>query len=92
MGIKVGDGTHHWNDLLYTAIAGQIQSDLSQNNPLANDYIKNKSTRYLINEGANGSSPYATEKYVDDNGGKIDNITVNSGEPLPIINKTVNFI
>lgn len=47
------------------------------------------STSDLINDG-DGTSDFATESYVDQNGGKIDVIQVNS-TALPISNKTVNI-
>lgn len=43
----------------------------------------------LTNDG-DGESPYATQDYVDDNGGKIDIIKVNN-TALPISDKTVNI-
>ena len=55
----------------------QEQSDLSETDNQSETFIKNKSTRYLLNEGEDGTSKYATEKYVKDNGGKIDSISVN---------------
>lgn len=41
-------------------------------------------------DGTNNNSPFATQKYVQDNGGKIDKIQVNSVDQ-PIVNKTVNL-
>lgn len=46
-------------------------------------------TSGLTNDG-DGESPFATEAYVADNGGKIDVIQVN-GTPQTITNKTVNI-
>lgn len=46
-------------------------------------------TSDLTNDG-DGTSPFATEEYVDENGGKIDVIKVNDSA-LPITNKTVNI-
>ena len=47
------------------------------------------STSDLTNDG-DGESPFATEDYVDENGGKIDHIQVN-GTPQTITNKTVDL-
>lgn len=68
----------------------QKQSDLSQNDASQVDFVNNKSTKYLLNEGEDGSSPYATEDYVIKNGGKIDSISVN-GEEQIINNKNVEI-
>lgn len=46
-------------------------------------------TSELINDG-NGQSPFATEDYVEQNGGKIDKILLNDNEQQ-INNKTVNL-
>lgn len=46
-------------------------------------------TSDLTNDG-DGESPFATEEYVDENGGKIDVIQVN-GTPQTITSKTVNI-
>lgn len=46
-------------------------------------------TSELINDG-DGESPFATEDYVEQNGGKIDKIQKN-GTDLPINNKVVNI-
>lgn len=48
------------------------------------------STSDLTNDGEDGTSPYATEEYVDENGGKIDVIKVN-GAAQTITNKTVDI-
>lgn len=48
------------------------------------------STSDLTNNGEDGTSKFATEAYVDQNGGKIDKIKVNNVEQ-PITNKTVNI-
>ena len=47
-------------------------------------------TSDLTNDGEDGTSPYATEDYVDENGGKIDKIEVNGVEQT-ITNKTVDI-
>lgn len=49
-----------------------------------------KKTSQLKNDG-DGSSKFATESYVNDNGGKIDDIKVN-GDSQTITNKSVNII
>lgn len=46
-------------------------------------------TSDLTNDG-NGLSPYATQQYVQENGGKIDVIKAN-GVTQPIVNKTVDL-
>ncbi len=43
-----------------------------------------------LNNDGDGQSPFATEDYVDLNGGKIDTIEVN-GTAQPIVNKTVDI-
>ena len=50
----------------------QEQSDLAETNTSSETFVKNKSTKYLENEGEDGSSPYATEKYVDEHSAPID--------------------
>lgn len=44
----------------------QIQSDLSEINPTNEAFVKNKSTKYLINDGEDGTSIYATQKWTQD--------------------------
>ena len=44
----------------------QEQTDLGETNPQSEKYVQNKSTKHLQNEGADGSSPYATEQFVKD--------------------------
>ncbi len=41
----------------------QIQSDLSEINPTNEAFVKNKSTKYLVNDGEDGTSIYATQKW-----------------------------
>ena len=41
----------------------QIQSDLSEINPANEAFVKNKSTKYLVNDGEDGTSVYATQKW-----------------------------
>ncbi len=71
-----------------------LQSKITEENKLDYNLIENapKNTSDLNNNGEDGSSPYATQKWVLDNEieGKIDVITKN-GEELPIIDKTVNI-
>lgn len=62
--IKYGDGVTHWNELPYQETA---QSDLADNNSVNLSYVKNKSTKYLINDG-DGISPYVTNKDLNDRG------------------------
>lgn len=50
----------------------QEQSDLAETNTSSETFVKNKSTKYLENEGKDGSSPYATEKYVDEHSVSAD--------------------
>lgn len=66
------------------------QSDFAEDDDSKDTFIKNKSTKYLENEGADGTSPYATEDYVDKNGGKIDKIIINDKEQ-EIKDKKVSF-
>ena len=44
----------------------QIQSDLSKIDPADEAFVKNKSTKYLVNDGENGTSAYATQKWTQD--------------------------
>lgn len=53
------------------------------------DVIVPTATSELTNDG-DGNSNFATETYVQQNGGKIDVINVNNS-PLPITNKAVNI-
>lgn len=50
----------------------QEQSDLAETDTSSETFVKNKSTKYLENEGDDGSSPYATEKYVDEHSVSAD--------------------
>lgn len=71
-----------------------VQSDWNQTTTTADDFIKNKPTKLsdFTNDGdGTANSKYATEKYVDENGGKIDSISVN-GTPQTIDeNKNVDL-
>lgn len=44
----------------------QIQSDLSKTDPADEAFVKNKSTKYLVNDGEDGKSIYATQKWTQD--------------------------
>lgn len=48
-------------------------------------------TSDLTNDGEDGTSPYATEDYVDNNGGKIDSISVNGTAQTIDANKNVDI-
>ena len=56
----------------------QEQADLGETNPQSEKYVQNKSTKYLRNEGADGTSPYATESFVGD---VLSNISDKIGVP-----------
>lgn len=68
-----------------------VQSDWNQSNASADDFIKNKPTKTsdFTNDG-DGTSNFATESYVQLNGGKIDTISVN-GTQQTITNKNVDI-
>lgn len=71
-----------------------LQSKITEENKLDYNLLENEPTKTseFTNNGEDGSSPYATQKWVLDNEieGKIDKITRN-GEELSIIDKTVNI-
>lgn len=69
-----------------------VQSDWAQSVASADDFIKNKPTNTsdFINDG-DGQSPFATEAYVEENGGKIDSISVNNVPQTIDANKNVNI-
>lgn len=82
------------NEITSVDISGftQIQADWNQEDTTSEAYIKNKPTKLsqFENDG-NGTSPFATEAYVEENGGKIDSISLNDVN-LPIdSNKNVNI-
>ena len=93
-------GTH--NTLQFKNVNGEVvneielsgfvqeQSDLAELDSTKETFVKGKSTKNLLNEGEDGSSPYATQKFVSENGGKIDTVSVD-GEQQEIINKNVNI-
>lgn len=49
----------------------QEQSDLAETDNQKETFVKGKSTKNLLNEGEDGSSPYATEQFVLDNAGGV---------------------
>lgn len=48
----------------------QEQADLAETDTDAETYVRNKYTRYLVNDGEDGTSPYATQDYVTN----VDNL------------------
>lgn len=44
----------------------QVQSDLSETISTNDAFVKNKSTKYLVNDGEDGKSRYATQKWTQD--------------------------
>ena len=68
----------------------QEQSDMAETDDTKETFVKNKSTKYLQNEGEDGSSPYATQEFVRQNGGKIDSFSIN-GVQVEIKNKNVDI-
>lgn len=93
--VSVGWSETEHNELEFKNLAGEVvaqlelspfvqeQADLAEDDPNEESFVRNKSTKYLQNEGEDGSSPYATQQYVEENGGKIDSISVN-GVTQPI--------
>lgn len=65
------------------ATFSQVQADMSEEDEENVAFIKNKSTQYLKNEGEDGTSPFATKKYVEEHGGKINKLFVNGEEVAP---------
>lgn len=65
------------------ATFSQVQADMAEEDEENVSFIKNKSTRHLKNEGEDGTSPFATEKYVEEHGGKINKLFVNGEEVAP---------
>lgn len=61
----------------------QEQVDLGEPDSTKETFVKGKKTSNLVNDGEDGTSPYATENFVKRNGGKIDSISVN-GTPQKI--------
>lgn len=68
----------------------QEQSDLAEVDETSETFVKGKQTSNLLNDGEDGSSPYATKDWVSKNAGKIDSISVN-GKQQPIRDKNVNL-
>lgn len=69
----------------------QAQSDLGETDQTAETFVKGKKTSNLLNDGEDGTSPFATQKWTQDNAGKIDSISVN-GKNIPADkNKNVNL-
>ena len=77
------------NEMIFTARDGtqlaevdlntfqQEQSDLAEEDVSSETFVKNKSTKYLKNEGEDGSSKYTTEKEVE---AKWDEFNLANGE------------
>lgn len=75
-GVQWKDGVD--NTLQFTNLAGEVkdeinlgefvqeQADLAETDDTKETFVKNKSTKYLENEGEDGTSPYATVQYVND--------------------------
>ena len=75
--LKIGDGVHHWNEL-----------DLANQQEF--DEIISRIDHLRVIDLVDGAD-YATKEYVDENGGKINTISVN-GEPQQIDqNKNVDI-
>lgn len=69
----------------------QEQSDLGETDVSRETFVKGKKTSNLLNDGEDGTSPFATQKWTQDNAGKIDSISVN-GKNIPADkNKNVNL-
>lgn len=75
-----------------TAINIAKQPDWNETDTESLAYIKNKPTKVsdFTNDG-DGESPFATEDYVAENGGKIDSISVNNIAQTIDTNKNVNI-
>lgn len=70
----------------------QEQADLGETNPQSETFVKNKSTKYLFNDGEDGTSPYATQEFVSKNGGRIDSISIDGKVQDIDSNKNVNIV
>lgn len=78
---------------LTSQTAWETQKDLNDNFTDIDERLDAVPTKTsdLTNDGEDGTSPFATEEYVDENGGKIDSISVN-GTPQTIdANKNVDI-
>lgn len=71
------------------ATFSQVQADMAEEDEDNVAYIKNKSTKNMKNEGEDGTSPYVTQKYLEEHGGKINKIFVNGEELSPDEAKTI---
>lgn len=95
-GLSTNDYTTSEKNKLAGIAAGaevNVQSNWNETNTGADSYILNKPTKLsqFTNDGdGTAGSAYATEDYVDTNGGKIDVIKVN-GATQTITNKTVDI-
>lgn len=79
---------------LTSQTAWETQKDLNENfadlEGRLDDIVVPETTSDLTNNG-DGTSPFATEDYVDQNGGKIDSISVNNTPQTIDANKNVNI-
>lgn len=64
----------------------QKQVDLAQTDASQVDYIKNKSTKHLLNEGNDGTSPYVTEKDIKQITDSLEKLNQNKVENTTTIN------
>lgn len=69
----------------------QAQSDLGETDQTAETFVKGKKTSNLVNDGEDGTSPFATQKWTQENAGKIDSISVNGKNVPADENKNVNL-
>ena len=75
----------------------QEQSNLAETNTQSETFVKGKETKNLVNNGdanptiAGDTTKYATEKYVETYGGKIDSISVNNIAQTIDQDKNVNI-
>lgn len=69
----------------------QEQSDLGETDQTAETFVKGKKTSNLVNDGEDGTSPFATQKWTQENAGKIDSISVNGKNVPADENKNVNL-
>lgn len=91
-----GDGTSNYATELYVESHGGKIDTVSVNGTAQTITNKNVNitvpvaTSSLTNDGADGTSPYASQAWVNENSGKIDKIKVNSVEQT-ITNKEVDL-
>lgn len=94
-GLSTNDYTTAEKDKLAGIAAGaevNVQPNWNETNTGSDAYILNKPTKLsqFINDGdGTADSVYATEEYVNQNGGKINTVKVN-GTALPVIDKAVD--